>query len=277
MRKIYFFVSLWLTAMGTCAADIPLAGYGLGYSGSPCGINTVQESGVLPGGGSPPPLSAPDNLSLGTVSGPDTRASVSGSMGPNYFSNICGFTYPIRYVGAQAELYYSFSIAQTAPTFVGTVPLDISALVYALTNSGIADPSSQAVAVASVVIVDQTQSTNVLIASEEDASVAGMCTPCAGNPLLSYATVSAPIGDIFEVALQADGNAIGTLSNSSFYALADPTVIIDPSFAYASDFAIEYSANLSNTNEVSEPSSLTFLGLVLLILTSEWRKGKDEV
>jgi len=68
-------------------------------------------------------------------------------------------------------------------------------------------------------------------------------------------------GRIYEIDVSAGGDANGFFG-SSFSASIDPQVTIDPSFADASDFTLEFSPN--PTSAVPEPSSTSLLLVICL-------------
>ena len=96
--------------------------------------------------------------------------------------------------------------------------------------------------------------------------LATACTPvgaCGGGVPSSF---SGPLhgeatpGTVYQVTVSIRGGASGT---GSWAASVDPQVQIDPSFADASDFTLQFSPSAQSA--VPEPSSMSCLGVCLLV------------
>ena len=67
----------------------------------------------------------------------------------------------------------------------------------------------------------------------------------------------------------------GGIDTGMFDAMADPIIEIDPSFAFADDFELDFSPGFSagTTSEVLEPSSLTLLAAAFAALAMIRRRN----
>ncbi len=68
-----------------------------------------------------------------------------------------------------------------------------------------------------------------------------------------------------------DADEGGQASNNTFQATADPTITIDPSFAYTADFALELSPNIPAAVPEPGTTGLMLIGVGLLGLVMRKR------
>jgi hypothetical protein len=93
------------------------------------------------------------------------------------------------------------------------------------------------------------------------------------RPAFAYSTKeSLPIGapDTFDKTVTALANNFsainGATASLSVHATVDPTIEIDPSFAYADDFELEYSPGYASGGAAPEPETWAMVGIGFLAL-----------
>ena len=243
------------------ADDVPLATYALTFQVGNAPLQTISNTVV-----------------------PNTVASITQSGSPGngaqYTGQALASTFTPPFVQVQGEvdaqetaalaeslavdsaIFYYFQVEQTAPAPVDVVPLLIHSNVEADASAA---GTGSAKAVADFAIPD-------LNISHPEAA---MCdaTSCTSSSSMSFNdSASATAGQDIQVQILAGGvaGAIGVPNccggHATFQAIADPTIQIDPSFAYADDFTLAFSPNLTPSAAAPEPSSIVLLATGLLAL-----------
>ena len=165
-------------------------------------------------------------------------------------------TAPLNEIGlsVSSSISYYFRVEQTAPAPVDVVRLLIHSNLHAdATTSGTGDARfvSADFAIPDLFIFHHEMATSEMSFTD---------------------SASATVGQDIQVQIGATGNGVATgaldccAGHATFQAIADPTIQIDPSFAYADDFAVAFSPNLPSFTAVPEPSSIALLAIGLLTL-----------
>lgn len=151
-----------------------------------------------------------------------------------------------------SSISYYFRVKQTAPAPVDVVRLLIHSNLHAdatTSGTGIASFVSADFAIPDLFIFHHEMATSEMSFTD---------------------SVSATAGQDIQVQISAAGSGVATgaldccAGHAKFQAIADPTIQIDPSFAFANDFTIVFSPNLPSTTAVPEPSSIALLAIGLL-------------
>ena len=171
-------------------------------------------------------------------------------------------TAPPTSLAVGSTILYYFQVEQTAPAPVDLVPLLIQSNVEADASSA---STGAANAFADFLIPD-------LNISHPEVAICNGAT-CTSSSSMSFTdSPSATAGQNIQVQILATGDAgaIGMPNccggHATFQAIADPTIQIDPSFAYADDFTLAFSPNLTPSAAAPEPSSIALLATGLLAL-----------
>ena len=165
-----------------------------------------------------------------------------------------------------SAIVYYFAVEQTAPAPVDVVPLVIQSNLHAdasfAGNGGAFSDASFFIQGLSIFHYE-----------------AAMCdqASCTSPSEMSFTdSASAKPGQDIQVQIATGGNANGTGSDldghtgqAAFQAIVDPTIQIDPSFAYADDFTLAFSPNLPPSAAAPEPSSIALLAIGLLALMAQ--------
>jgi hypothetical protein len=169
-------------------------------------------------------------------------------------------TAPPTSLAVGSTILYYFQVEQTAPAPVDLVPLLIQSNVEADASSA---GTGAANAFADFLIPD-------LNISHPEVAICNGAT-CTSSSSMSFTdSPIATAGQNIQVQILATGDAgaIGMPNccggHATFKAIADPTIQIDPSFAYADDFTLAFSSNLPPA--VPEPSSIALFATGLLAL-----------
>jgi len=192
-----------------------------------------------------------------TIQGNETLAQVKGDISlssqgtpPFIFSDQLG-------IGVEADTYYQVMVVNTH-----FVPSNVKGVPIIGTTAGTTSCSTEAgdSAVAQVVVDD------IVYAKAQ-------CPPEPGLIDTSFstkATSTFPIGVPVNVVVSAYGTlnlGVGydqDVDHGTFYASADPSFEIDPSFPYADDFELVYSPGLAmppDGTDIPEPGSLLLLAV----------------
>jgi hypothetical protein len=165
-------------------------------------------------------------------------------------------------LSVSSSISYYVRVVQTAPAPVDVVPLVIQTTLHADASAtgsgGDANPVMASFEITSLNIFD------FELANCSAAS-------CTSPSEMSFThAASAMAGQDIQVIIAAAGTATGfgavdcCTGHATFQAIADPTIQIDPSFAYLDDFAVVFSPNLTPAAAVPEPSSIALLAIGLL-------------
>jgi tetratricopeptide (TPR) repeat protein len=82
--------------------------------------------------------------------------------------------------------------------------------------------------------------------------------------------ISVQTGQLFFISTEIEGGA--SQGTGIWSANVDPMVTIDPSFANASEFSLEFSPNVPGSTATPEPSSSLLLGLLVLLGAVLWKR-----
>jgi hypothetical protein len=191
------------------------------------------------------------------IQGNETLAQVSGTIQLNAYEKL-GF-FPQRAflgIGVQADTYYQVMVINTH-----FVPSDVKGVPIIGTTAGTTSCSGSFAA-------NKTAFAQVIV--EDIVYAAAQCPP--GKIDTSFSTKvtgTFPIGVPVNVQVSAYGAVnlqVGdqATDNGSFYASADPSFEIDPSFPYANDFELVYSPGLAtpaDATDIPDPGSLLLLAI----------------
>lgn len=172
--------------------------------------------------------------------------------------NQLGKTTSEMYLAGSSTLTYNLEVVQEAPAPVDTVPL----LGISRGEVSAAGPAKDAGASA----------TATLDIPALDIFDSVSAQPTQMVPVTFNNCASAPVGQDIQAQLQARGFAfLGVPGGAGFQAGLDPTIQIDPSFAYARDFTLVFSPNLTSSSGVPEPSPIALFAAGLLGLMAAGR------
>ena len=166
---------------------------------------------------------------------------------------------------------YYFRVVQTAPAPVDVVRLLIHSNLHA-------DASASGTGGAPTVSAGFSILDLNIFHSETAMCVA---TICMSPSEMSFTdSASATAGQDIQVQITAGGTAgaasgfLQPSGHATFQAIADPTIEIDPNFAYADDFTVVFSPNLPSLTAAPEPSSIVMLAIGLLALMALVRSNE---
>jgi hypothetical protein len=153
---------------------------------------------------------------------------------------------------AQAALVYNYEIIGPAATSIpviltGTVSASVSEVSGVTAEAQINPGSSFA-------------TTGPILLECAEVGTAG----CSGGTQTASISFNVSANSIQSIYMIAQINALGISTSSSFQAFADPTLIIDPSFAQASSYTISFSPGVS---AVPLPTSSSMLLCGILLIT----------
>jgi hypothetical protein len=198
----------------------------------------TDSSGTFSTGCAMATLSYQDGVASITASGYNTNGSYASTVSTEV-------TYYFEVVGSISE----------------PVPVDISGSASASTTCvNVNECSVYGTASLDTPFEDATACSSNLVAGGGGCSVATP-TNIEENPFSLTLTGDVNPGAIYEIDVTAGGTSNSYLG-SSFSASIDPQVTIDPSFADASDFTLEFSPNPASA--VPEPSSMSLLLVICL-------------
>jgi hypothetical protein len=181
---------------------------------------------------------------------------------------------PPNIIAEGSTITYYFQVEQTAPAPVDVVPLVIDGNLEA-DASAVDNGAANAVALFAIPVLN--------ISSQALAMCNGKDCP---NPSSSFHFIdlaSATAGRNIQVQILTSGDAgafgsgappFGSGGHATFQGIADPAIQIDPSFAFAGDFTIAFSSNLTSSAAVPEPSSIALLATGLLALMAVLRSNQ---
>jgi len=241
------------------ADSVPLATYSLSFQAGPTAPPQVISNPVVPD------TVASIIQSVGLGSGAQYTGKALASTFTPLFVNVQGEadavpSAPLTSVALASTIVYYFQVEQTAPAPVDVVPLLIQSNVEA--DAGAAGDGVANAAAAFLV--------PALNISHPVTALCNGIDGCTSSSSMSFNdSASATAGQNTQVQIVASGDAgaFGAIvvgGHATFQAIADPSIQIDPSFAFANDFALAFSPNL--TSSVPEPSSIALSATGLLVL-----------
>lgn len=180
---------------------------------------------------------------------------------------------PVTTFTEGASISYYFQVEQTAPAPVSIIPLLVHGHLQANAGGNLAAGGEGA--------ADATAALSIP-ALNISPTVSAFCNriSCASSSSMSFsfngsANVMAGQNILVQLLVAGDAGAIPGLNvgSSTFFAFADPEIEIDPSFAFANDFTLAFSPNLTPPIATPEPSSIALLATGLLALMAGLRSN----
>jgi PEP-CTERM motif len=211
-----------------------------------------------------------DVLTVGTYSDPTCSANTCASAVITYSNadgtvSVTGSSISsVGIVTATASLDYFFKVVGSAPG-VTSVPIIIPTVA---TTSGDASGAND-YAIAGIFATGNLAGEFACLGATAGNA---HCNSAPSSFSNNFAT-NWVVGNTSEVNISATFQYLSGAGPITFSASVDPMPEIDPTFQYASDFALQFSPNLGSS-PVPEPSSLWLLATCLLSLAGAtlWRK-----
>jgi len=152
-----------------------------------------------------------------------------------------------------------FALMISGPSTIANVPVILTATLSSFTAAPVGGADAY------VDVVDSNGYGLVFFAKDCSGSAvqAGNCTSALPSSRVSQSIMLTP-NQLYFVNVVAEGGVFGSDTASGVWsASVDPMVQIDPTFANASDFTLQFS---SNPTPAPEPSSLALMATALLFL-----------
>jgi hypothetical protein len=177
-----------------------------------------------------------------------------------------------------ADLTYYYEVVPVTPGPLSLTPVPLN-LNFTLSTSATADPGQNSVVSASVEFPFQTGPVSACSGSNplecSFPSSLNLSTTIDGIPFVLYDITLIAGGDAGSASPPGFASVSGT---ASWSASIDPQLLIDPSFQYAADYALEVSpgpiSESAPQSAVPEPTTLTVFGTALASLALLRRRKK---